>query len=93
MIKVLIERCCEPNKQPQLRPLLMGLESKAIQRPGYISGETLKSIDDPSTLLTIGIWESLDAWEAWSNSHARRGIIAMIEVLLLAPEKISVFKP
>ena len=92
MIKVLSERHYEPDMQPQLKHLLVELESKVIQEPGYISGETFKSIDSPSTLLTVGIWESLNAWEARSSSSARRKIVAMIEVLLLAPEKISVFQ-
>ena len=92
MIKVLIERHCEPDKQPQLKHLLVELESKAIQQAGYISGEIFKSVDDPSTLLTIGTWESLNAWEAWRSSDARGEITPMVGVLLLALEKVSVFQ-
>ena len=46
-IRVLIERRMDPENQPALSSLLMKLRSKAMHAKGYISGETLRSLEDP----------------------------------------------
>jgi heme-degrading monooxygenase HmoA len=64
-IRVLIERKIVPENQPSLNNLLMKLRGKAMLAKGYISGETLRSIDDPTEYLVISTWNTLNDWKRW----------------------------
>ncbi len=71
MIKVLIERDCQPGKEKQLRELLIELRMIAMQQPGYISGETLRELINPSQFKVISSWTTLEAWKSWQRSQQR----------------------
>ena len=92
MIKVLMERRCKPDKGEELKKLLEELRSKALQRDGSYSYETLRSVDDPSVWLSIAAWTFAGEWKAWQNSPERREIISKIEPLLTEPARESTFE-
>jgi heme-degrading monooxygenase HmoA len=71
--------------------LLVELRTKAIHQRGYVSGETLKSVDDPSLWLVLSSWLDANLWKAWEESAERQEIVSKMEPLLAAPEKVSVF--
>ena len=54
----------------------------AVAQPGYISGQTLKSVDDPEELLVISTWQSVDNWKAWLSSKQRGEIQDKIDKML-----------
>lgn len=91
MVRVIIERRCQPNKEPELETLLVELRSKVVRLRGYVSGETLRSVDDPSLWLVISTWLDAELWKAWENSPERQEVVTKIERLLVAPTKTSVF--
>lgn len=93
-IRVLIERRMDPASEPALSSLLMKLRSKAMQAKGYISGETLRSLQDPNEFLVISTWNSLDDWRKWEAKQERREIQGQIDTLLRAPavERIFVYE-
>jgi heme-degrading monooxygenase HmoA len=91
MIRVIIERHCYPDRCTEMEQLLMELRTQATQHHGYISGETLHSIDDPSLWLVISTWVDIDSWKAWENSLERNETSQRITPLLTAPEKVTVF--
>ena len=90
-IRVLIERKIVPENQPVLSSLLMRLRSKAMYAKGYISGETLRSLEDPYEYLVIGTWNSLDDWKRWEAEKERQEIQSEIDNLLRAPALQRVF--
>ena len=90
MIRVIIERYFRPDKDAELGELLLELRSKAIQQTGYVSGETLRSLIDPSLWLVISSWLDEDSWGAWENSQERQEIINKVEPLLVEPERVSI---
>lgn len=92
MIKVIQERRCKPGNEEELKKLLEELRSKALQRDGSYSFETLRSTDDPSVWLSIAAWTFVEEWKTWQNSPERREIISKIEPLLLEPAMESVFE-
>jgi heme-degrading monooxygenase HmoA len=71
-IKVMIKRKWQVDKPEELLPLLATLRSAASEQPGYISGETLRSLDDPSDYVVISIWETVDNWKNSSGFSDRR---------------------
>lgn len=91
MIKIIIERHGQPDKAAEMESLLVDLRTKAVQQRGYVSGETLRSIDDPSHWLVISTWLNIELWKAWETSAERREIASRLEPLLAAPEKASIF--
>ena len=65
-----------------LLPLLEKLHDRVKKQPGYISGETLRSIEDPEDFLVISKWESVDDWKKWLNSKERRDIQGRVDSLI-----------
>ncbi len=91
MIRVIIERRCIQGKEAKLKEMLLQMRSAAMRHLGYISGETLRSTDDPSVFLVIGTWTTVDSWKRWETTPERWEIAGMMEPLLAAAEKVSVY--
>ena len=91
MVRIIIERRCRPDKEKEIEDLLIELRIKAMQQRGFLSGETLKSVDDPMLWLVVSTWVDADMWQAWENSPERRKIMNKMEPLMFVPEKSSVF--
>ena len=90
-IRILIERKIIPGNELLLNDLLMKLRAKAMNAKGYISGETLRSLDDVNTYVVISTWNSLEEWKAWTENKDRREIQARIDALLKAPATHRVY--
>lgn len=91
MIKVLLERTIKGKNVSQIVRLLRQLRVKAMQQPGYISGETLHAVDDPNHYLVISTWESLKDWETWFNNPERQELHHELEKLLEVPARTRVY--
>ncbi|MBM4447349.1 MAG: antibiotic biosynthesis monooxygenase [Chloroflexi bacterium] len=91
MIRVIIERHCRLDKVAEMEALFIDFRTAATRQPGYISGETLHSIDDPTLWLVISTWVDTDAWKTWQISAERQEAQRKLEPLLISPEKVSVF--
>lgn len=81
-VKIIIRRRVPTGREGALLPLLIEMRSKATVRPGYISGETLRNVEDPEDFLVISTWQSVDAWRAWKASEARAEVQKRIDSLL-----------
>jgi len=91
MVRVILERRCKRGKEGALEKLLRELRIRAMHQRGYISGETLTSIDDPSTQLVISTWTDLDAWKAWENKKERLDLVQKVGALLEEEPRIRVY--
>jgi len=58
---------------------------------GYISGETLRNVDNPNEFIVISTWNKLADWKAWENHPERRTIEQEVAALLEGPEQASVY--
>lgn len=91
-IKVLIKRKIpEGLAGPQFNRLIRELRARANTQAGYISGETLKSLDRPNEFLVIGTWQTIDAWNAWKVSRERAEIQDQIDTLLGRPTEYEAY--
>lgn len=81
-VKIIIRRRVSRGAEGDLLPLLVEMRSKATVRPGYISGETLRNVEDPEEYLVISTWQSVDAWKSWEASDARAEVQGRIDALL-----------
>ena len=76
--KILIKRKFKPGKKSEIIALLKELRSRALQQPGYISGETLASEGQPQTLMVIGTWQNMESWHNWKENDTRKTLEQML---------------
>ena len=81
-VKIIIKRTVPKEKEAELLPLLNQLRSQAIALPGYISGETLRNVDNLEEYLVISTWKSVDAWKEWETGMQRKEIHEKVDALL-----------
>jgi len=76
--KILIKRKFKTGKKREIIALLKELRSRALQQPGYISGETLSAADQPQILMVIGTWQSMESWHNWKENNTRKTLEQML---------------
>jgi len=81
-VKIIIKRIVPEEKVRNLTPLLKQLRALAANQTGYISGETLKRMDNPGEYLVISTWQSAGDWDRWISSQEKKGVQDKIDVLL-----------
>ena len=81
-VKVIIKRKWKIEQPEELLPLLTELRSQAQKQAGYISGETLRSLDDPADFMVISEWQTPDDWKNWSQSKERKDIQHKVDSLI-----------
>jgi heme-degrading monooxygenase HmoA len=91
MVKVLVERKIAGKNVGEIVRLLRQLRVQAMQQPGYISGETLHSVDDPNFYLVISTWESMEQWQNWFKNPLRQKLATEIDAFLESPTRLRVF--
>ncbi len=90
-IRVLIEREIEPGQELKLQHVMMQLRSKAMQVKGYISGETLRALDNPNRYLAISNWNSVQDWKSWENSAERKKLHEELKPFIHGHESCTVY--
>jgi heme-degrading monooxygenase HmoA len=81
-VKIIIKRRVPKGKESGLLPLLIEMRSKATAQPGYISGETLRHVENPEDYIVISTWQSVEQWKAWESNKERAEIQDRIDALL-----------
>jgi heme-degrading monooxygenase HmoA len=81
-IQVMIKRKWKVDKPHEILPLLEKLHSRAKEQSGYVSGETLRSIEDPADFLVVSKWETVEDWKKWLSSKERREIQGRVDSLI-----------
>ena len=81
-VQVIIKRKFQVDNPERLVPLLAELRTRAKNQPGYISGETLRSLDSPDEYLVVSKWETADEWMKWLHSKERRDIQGQVDSMI-----------
>jgi heme-degrading monooxygenase HmoA len=81
-IQVIIKRKWQTDKHDELIPLLTEIRARAKNQPGYISGETLRSLDDPEDYMVVSKWETAEDWQRWLQSKERRDLQGQVDSLI-----------
>lgn len=90
-VKIIIKRMVPEDKEAALVPLLIALRSKATTRTGYISGETLRNVDNSEEFIVISTWQSEEAWRSWESSQERRELQERIDDLIEGKTEYGVY--
>jgi heme-degrading monooxygenase HmoA len=81
-VKALIKRNIPAAKAKEMIPLFRQMRALAMHMDGYISGETLRNLNNPEEYLVISSWQTSEAWVKWLNSPERQKIQSRIDELL-----------
>lgn len=82
MIRIHIRRHVSEDNQQALMALINQMRSAIVGNPGYVSGETLKRIDQPGEILVVSKWQSHFYWKQWHESRERAALQADIDKLM-----------
>ncbi len=91
-VKIFIQRKITEKNIIELTILLKKLRSLTISQPGYISGETLRRVDQADECMVISTWRSVEDWNNWVKNEKRIAIQAEIDQLLGAETKYAVYQ-
>lgn len=91
MIRVFIEWRCKAGKEQALDGLLDDLRAESLHQPGYISGETLVGINDPTSFLVISTWTQLNTWNTWADNRHRLEVVHLIAPLLTGEPVVRIY--
>jgi len=89
--KILIKRKFLKGKKKEIMALLKQLRSGALQQPGYISGQTLASYDEPQILMVVGTWQDIESWHNWRENETRKALEMMLETYQEGPAEYQEF--
>jgi len=90
-VRIIIDRKIKKGKESEFARLIRELRSKAISSKGYISGETLRALDDPHNYIVITTWQSVDDWKTWEKDPERKEIQPRIEKLMARPTRTKIY--
>jgi len=91
-IKVFIKRNCPKDKERELFRCIKEIRSLVPQQSGYISGEYLKSINEPNEIATISSWFSLEDWYVWLESDERKQIQSRIDSIEGVTTEFTIYR-
>jgi heme-degrading monooxygenase HmoA len=90
-VKVLIKRSVSQDQAKALIPLVRQMRASAATQSGYITGETLRSLDKPDEFLVISTWQASEDWKKWLQSEERNKIQDKIDDLLGGETNYEIF--
>ena len=71
-VRIIIDLKVKKGRESDFSKLLRELRLRAVPSKGYISGETLRAMDDPSNYIVITTWQSIDDWKKWEKNPERK---------------------
>jgi heme-degrading monooxygenase HmoA len=90
-VRIIIDRKVKKGKEEDFAKLLREMRSKAVPSKGYISGETLRALEDPQNYIVITTWQSVEEWKKWEKNPERRKIHVKIEKLMARPTETKIY--
>ncbi len=90
MIKVIIERTIAEGLELNYQTAIKTTLKAVLEAAGYISSESLTDIKRQNHKLIVTNWTSVQAWDHWYASSARKEATSEISAMLDGGEKITI---
>ena len=88
-VKILIKRKIKDGNMRAAARLLINSRKGAMTQRGYISSETMCSLDDPAQVVVMSMWQKKEDWDSWKNSSVREEIQSEFEQYLTEPAEFE----
>jgi len=92
MIRVIIDRFIAESLESNYEVTAKETLQAAIQAPGFISGESLKDVQNERHRVVLCNWRSLQDWQRWLSSPERKKMMEQLNLMLETPEKVTVLE-
>tara|TARA_R110001592_G_scaffold49482_1_gene154264 strand:- start:17249 stop:17533 length:285 start_codon:yes stop_codon:yes gene_type:complete len=92
MIRVIIERFIAESLEANYEDTAKEILQKAILSDGFISGESLKDINNSKHRFITCNWRSIIDWQHWELSHERKEMMDKMNLMLDKEEKVTVLE-
>ena len=89
MITVIIERHIAPDMGSTYENFAREIIEATVTAPGFISGESLRGLDNPNARYIIVKMRNQSHWQQWLLSKQRRDLVTLVTPLLTSPERIT----
>ena len=89
MITVIIERHIAPGMASTYENFARQIIEATVSAPGFVSGESLRGLDDPNARYIVVKMKNKSNWQQWLLSKQRRELVTLVSPLLTSPEKIT----
>ena len=90
-VKIFIRRTVPQDKARKMIPLFRQMRASAATQSGYITGETLRSMDNPEEFMVVSTWQSSEDWNKWLKSEDRNKVQSKIDDLLGGETDYEIF--
>jgi heme-degrading monooxygenase HmoA len=90
-IRVFVKRTVSDDKVEAVRGHIDKLRNMTTGQPGYISGETMRRIDEPGAILVVSKWKTRKDWQRWFESPERSKVQRQIDELLGVPTTYEIY--
>jgi antibiotic biosynthesis monooxygenase (ABM) superfamily enzyme len=90
MIKVIVGY--KVRRDEDIQPILLKLQSHAMQYPGFVGAENLLSEQDSSIIAVIQSWERIEDWKTWEKSSIRQELLRQAQPLLEEAPKVTIYR-
>lgn len=81
-LQIISKRKFQINELNEMIPLFAELHSLAKKQPGYISRETLRSLDHHGEFFVVSRWDTADDWKRWMHKTERRETQGKLDSLI-----------
>jgi len=91
-IKVLIKRRFKKEGHVnEINKVIKEIRFSAMDQEGYITAETMWNHEDPSRVVIVSNWRSIEHWKKWKDSDLRKSIEQKLEEFLDGDTEYEIF--
>jgi heme-degrading monooxygenase HmoA len=90
-VRIFVKRQVSDERIDALRELIDKLRGMTTGQAGYISGETMRRIDQPGEIMVISKWKTRQDWQRWFESAERTRVQRQIDELLGVPTTYEMY--
>ena len=90
-VTVTVSMTVKPDAVATMLGMIPGLLSGMLEQPGVLGGRALQNPAEPTKLLFIDEFETVEASEAYFKWRAERGDLDRLGALLIAPPQVQVW--
>lgn len=92
MIRVIIERTIAETMESSYENAAKATLQQAIAAEGFISGESLRDLNNPRHRMVLCKWHSAADWDRWFHSQERKDMMNTLNLMLESEERITLLE-